>query len=147
MTTIIINSDASFGAATRALNDIYMANKYCTVKVQTGRQRTVTQNNAIHKFCRLIADACNAAGFEYQIKSLLTGDYIEMPWTMERVKAAIWSEVQLAMYPEKKGTSALNTDEVSEVANVIIRHLAEKRGLNIPFPSKEELDGYKERQR
>jgi hypothetical protein len=95
MTTMIINSDATFGAATRALNDIYITNKYCTVNVQTGRQRTGQQNNA--------------------------------------------------MYPQKKGTSSLNTDEVSEVANVIIRHLAEKRGLNIPFPSKEELDGYKKR--
>ncbi len=142
---MIINSDSSFGIATRALNDIYVANKYCTVNVQTGRQRTNTQNNAIHKFCRMIADACNAAGFEYEIKSVLTGGFIEMPWTMERVKSAIWSEVQLAMYPEKKGTSSLNTDEVSEVANVIMRHLAEKRGLNIPFPSKDELDGNKAR--
>ena len=48
------------------------------------------------------------------------------------------------MYPDKKrSTTALKSDEVTQVSNVIIRHLAEELNLNVPFPSKDEIDGYK----
>jgi hypothetical protein len=147
---IIVNSDASYGQAMRLVNDLYLHNKYLTIKLSTGKQRTGQQNNAIHKFCRMIADACNDAGYEYTIKSLLRdketkkSKAIGMPWTWERVKDVIWLEVQTAMYPEKsRSTTALKSDEVTQVANVIIRHLATDLGLNIPFPSKEEMNGDK----
>jgi hypothetical protein len=92
----------------------------------------------------MIADSCNDAGYEYTIKSLLANKAIMLPWTWERVKDVIWLEVQSAMYPDKKrSTTALKSDEVTQVADVIIRHLAAELNLNVPFPSKEEIDGYK----
>ena len=52
--------------------------------------------------------------------------------------------MQFAMYPDKKRrTTSLKSDEVTQVADVIIRHLAAELNLNVPFPSKEEIDGYK----
>ena len=141
---LTINSDATLGKATRLINDLYSIKKFLTVTVSTGRTRTSQQNKAIHKFCRMIAESCNDAGYEYTIKSLLANKAIMLPWTWERVKDVIWLEVQSAMYPDKKrSTTALKSDEVTQVADVIIRHLAEELSINLPFPSKDEREGYK----
>ena len=108
------------------------------INIETEESRTSAQNNAIHLYCRNVADAANAAGYEMHVKSELLRDVVEIPWTWESVKENIWLPVQMALYPSILRTRDLKkTEQVSAVAQVIGRYLSEKKGLNVPFPSKD----------
>ena len=93
--------------------------------------------------CRNVADAANAAGYEMHVKSELLRDVVEIPWTWQSVKENIWLPVQMAQFPSILRTRDLKkTEQVSAVAQVIERYLSEKKGLNVPFPSKDTI-GFK----
>lgn len=95
--------------------------------------RTPPQNRALHLFCRHMSEALNDAGLN--VMATLKHD-AEIPWNEHLVKELIWRPVQVAMY-DKKSTTELNKLEVSDVYEVINRHLAEKHGIVVPFPSEE----------
>lgn len=132
-----VNSDVSFNNFVKHVRGLYDKHKFVMFSWKTGRQRTDTQNAAIHVFCREIAEALNDAGFEMEVKSDVLKSPVEVPWTMESVKELIWRPVQMANYPDKKSTTKLERTEVSEVAEVITRYLAEKKGVVAHFPSRE----------
>ena len=131
-----VNSDTSLANFVKHASDLYGKHKFVMFSWKTGRQRTDTQNSAIHVFCREIAKKLNNAGYETEVKSDVLKSPVEVPWTMESVKELIWRPVQMANYPEKKSTTELERTEVSEVAEVITRYLAEKKGVVVHFPSR-----------
>jgi len=98
-------------------------------------QRTLKQNDAIHKYFDLLAEALSDAGFD--VRKTLRHD-IDIPWDGELIKKLIWKTVQETM-TDKKSTSKLDTKEVSEIYEVINRHTASKFGVSVPFPSREAL--------
>lgn len=105
-----------------------------TIEKETNR-RTKKQNNALHLYFQLLADALNDAGWD--MRKLLKTD-IDIPWTDEAVKDFIWKSIQSTMF--KKGhTRDLNTDEVSKVYDVVDRFVGEKTGVHVPFPSIEDV--------
>jgi hypothetical protein len=93
--------------------------------------RTLQQNKAMHKYFRSLADALNAAGLD--MKKVLK-PHIDIPWTPESVKRQLWIPVQEAML-EKDSTTALETHEVDKIYKTMSRHLSEKFGVNVEFPS------------
>lgn len=95
--------------------------------------RTDQQNKAIHKYCDELAKAFNEAGLDMR-KVLKPAIFI--PWNKTSVKQHIWRPVQEAMV-NKRSTTQLDTPEVSEVYEVLNRHLSQEFGLHIPFPSRE----------
>ena len=97
------------------------------------KQRTPTQNNALYQFFEDLADALNAAGYDMK-KTLKPG--IDIPWDKDRVKQFIWHPVQEAM-TGKKSTTEMNTVDPSEIYEVINRHMGEKFGVHVPWPSRE----------
>lgn len=99
------------------------------------RPRTTTQNKALHKYYCLVSEALNDAGFD--MKKTLKEE-TEIPWTAEAVKLNIWKPVQDAMF-DKKSTTELETTEVDQVYKVIARHLSEKTGVHVEFPSRHTL--------
>lgn len=102
--------------------------------MQGQHKRTLTQNNAIHKYCDELSKALNEAGLDMR-KVLKPG--VSIPWSRDLVKKHLWKPIQDAMY-EKRSTTQLNRVEVSEVYEVLNRHTAEKLGLSVPFPSRDE---------
>jgi len=58
-------------------------------------QRTLTQNRALHKYCELLAEALNDAG--YEMKAVLAVKVVDVPWSKELVKEALWKPIQAAM--------------------------------------------------
>ena len=131
-----VNSDASLANFVKHVGELYGKHKFVMFSWKTGRQRTAIQNAAIHVFCREIAEKLNAAGYETEVKSDVLKSPVEVPWTMDSVKDLIWRPVQIAKYPDKKSTTKLERTEVSEVAEVITRYLAEKKGVVVHFPSR-----------
>ncbi len=105
----------------------------CDVKGDRSK-RTAQQNKAIHKFCSLLAKAFNDSGLD--MKAVLAQKEAEVSWTMDSVKDVIWRPIQLALYPDKKSTTQLETNEVDEVYRHIARHMSEKFNINQPFPSR-----------
>lgn len=100
-------------------------------------QRTNQQNKSIHLFCELLADALNDAGLD-QRKVLKPS--IDIPWTKDSVKEQLWKAIQKAQF-ETDSTTDLTTDQVSAVYDTLNRHLGEKFGVTVGFPSSEMLDG------
>lgn len=93
--------------------------------------RTTPQNSSIHLYCDMVAQELNNAGLDMQI-ALKLG--VNVPWTMETVKAIIWKPIQQAQLG-KESTTQLETTEVSKVYETINRFLGE-RGVHVPFPSR-----------
>jgi hypothetical protein len=96
-------------------------------------KRTVRQNSAIHKYYSLLADQLNAGGLDMR-KLLKPG--VEIPWTPETVKENLWKPIQEAVMGELS-TTKLNRSQVSEVYDVLTRHLIEKHNVYVEFPSNE----------
>lgn len=108
--------------------------------------RTGQQNNALHLFCKMLADALNDAGKDMRI--VLKPEY-NIPWDTESVKTHIWKPIMKARFGKDSTTQLKKTGEIDEVHKIIMREIREKHGIEyIPFPVDtgrqfEELSGEK----
>jgi len=104
------------------------------------KQRTLKQNNSIHKYCELLAKELNTLGLDMRV--VLKPDY-RIWWTTESIKENIFKPVVNAMY-SVDSTTKLEKQQVDKVHEQIMQMLGEKFGVEyIPFPSienKELLD-------
>lgn len=82
-----------------------------------------------------LANELNDNGLD--VRSTLKED-IEIPWNSYLIKELIWKKVQKAQLG-KESTTQLTTKEINQVFEVIARHLAQKFGIVIEFPSIETL--------
>lgn len=105
---------------------------------ETPKQRTSLQNRSLHLFFTLLAQELNEAG--YDMKKVLKPS-VDISWTKENIKEYIWKPIQEAL-KLKKSSTELTTAEVSQVWEVINRHLGEKLGIHVPFPSVEQTKEY-----
>jgi hypothetical protein len=95
--------------------------------------RTDQQNKALHVWLREVGEELNAAGLDMR-KTLK--QEVEIPWTEDRVKEFIWYPVMEAA-TGKESTTKLTTVEISEVHDILSRHLGEKFSIYVPWPSYE----------
>lgn len=103
------------------------------VEVVVSKRRTGTQNNSLHKWLALLAEALNAAGLD--MKTVLKPE-VEIPWTKESAKLYLWRPIQKAML-DKDSTTDATTVEYPQVYATLTRHLSQKFGLYVPeWPSK-----------
>lgn len=63
---------------------------------------------------------------------------VEIPWTGDSVKEFLWRPIQEAQL-NKKSTTELTTKEIDAVFDTITRHIGEKFGIYVPFPSIDEV--------
>ena len=99
------------------------------------KKRTNQQNKAIHVLFQLLADELNDAG--YDMKRTLKQD-VDIPWDGKTVKEYLWRPVQSAQLG-KKSTTELSTKEIDQVFDTLNRHLGQKLGLHVAFPSIEQI--------
>lgn len=105
---------------------------------KTERQRTLLQNRSLHLFFTLLATELNDAGLD--MKKVLKPS-VDISWTKENIKEYLWRPIQTAL-KMKKSTTALSTAEISQVWEVLNRHLGDKFGVHVPFPSEEQTKEY-----
>lgn len=100
------------------------------VVTDLSKQRTSAQNRAIHKYCQMVADDMNAAGYDAQ-------QVISLPiqLTGAIVKDQIFRPIMLALQ-EKESTTELETKDVNQVVENMQRALAQKFGITTPFPDR-----------
>jgi hypothetical protein len=127
--TLIINSEIALAQAQRKLAEMWRENKYVEVEFRRkARQRTLTQNRALHLFCQWLADTLNDAGCD--MRKTLRQD-VDIPWTQESVKEHLWRPIQIAM-TDKRSTTEITTVEPTEIHAVLSRHLGQKLGIACP---------------
>lgn len=102
------------------------------------RKRTSLQNRSLHLFFNLLADELNLSG--YDMKKVLKPS-VDISWTKENVKEYLWRPIQEAL-KLKKSTTELTTKEMQEVWEILNRHLGEKLGVHVSFPSNEQTREY-----
>ena len=94
--------------------------------------RTLKQNNAIHKYCAMLAEQFGERGLD--MRAVLKPE-VEIPWTTESVKNHIWRPIQEIM-TDIESTTDLSTKDVDAIYQVVARHLASKHGISVPFPDR-----------
>jgi len=102
--------------------------------MDTEKKRTLRQNNALHLYFGLLADAFNEAGLD--MKAVLTT--VDIPWTTASVKEYIWKPIQ-KLQLQKSSTTELTTKDIDKVFDTINRHISQKFGITEAFPSIEEI--------
>lgn len=128
----IVNNKHSLEMFTKHIEHLYDTKGYVTLKWKAGRTRTHKQNNALHVYCRQLAQALNEGGFD--MKKTLKQE-TDIPWTGELVKQYLWKPVQEAL-TGKDSTSAASGEDYDKVHQVLSKHLSEKLNVYLPFPTR-----------
>ena len=126
-------------------NDIYLFDnqikwlrdnkKICELK-EVKKNRTLSQNSALHLYFEHISQSLNEMGITFVWKGL-KGNDMEIRYTAELVKAHIWKPIQITLF-KKESTTKLTTHEMNEIITVLNKFFSE-RGVYIAFPSIESL--------
>jgi len=94
--------------------------------------RTLSQNNALHKWYELIAEGLNEAGYSVQ---LVLKEKMDIDWDMELVKELLWRPAQKVILRKKSTTELRKIEDIEKVFNHLSRHLGEKFGIFVDFPN------------
>lgn len=82
----------------------------------------------------LLAQELNEAGLTAQ---LVLKEKMELNWTSEMIKELLWRPAQKAI-TKKRSTTQLNKQkEIDVIYDHLTRHLGEKFGIHVPFPTHE----------
>lgn len=98
-------------------------------------QRTTQQNKSLHLYFEHLASALNDAGLDMR-KTLKPA--VEIPWSATTIKEYIWRPIMQAQLG-KRSTTEMESQDIDLVFNTITRHLANRFGLEVEFPSIETL--------
>ena len=98
-------------------------------------QRTTQQNKSLHLYFEHLASELNDAGLDMR-KTLKPN--VEIPWSAKTVKEYIWRPIMQAQLG-KRSTTEMESQDIDLVFNTITRHLANRFGLEVEFPSIETL--------
>ena len=135
MTHLTINSAMSLDVAIEKIKEQWLEHRYLEIEIRRkAKQRTLTQNAALHLFMSQLADTLNDAGMDMR-RTLKPG--VEIPWTPESVKDHLWRPIQEAL-TGRRSTTELKTLDPTVVHQTLARHLGEKLGVVCPpWPSRE----------
>lgn len=115
------------------LDEAFAEHGYIHVTPSTERPRSAQQNNALHKYCGMVADELNERGLD--MRKVLKPE-VEIPWTTTSAKEFLWRPIQEIMTGEKSTTKP-STIEYPKIYDTLNRHLGQKFGVSVPWPSKE----------
>lgn len=96
--------------------------------------RTGQQNKAMHKYFELLAKNLNDAGYTVQ---LVLKEKVDLDWTKDMVKELLWRPSQKAILRKRSTTELNKQEEITRVYDHLNRHISEKFGIHVPFPSHE----------
>ena len=99
------------------------------------KKRTLAQNRSIHLWFEHLSQSLNESGLT--IEKTLTGK-VEILWNSTTVKEILFKQI-MKHYTGKQSTTELTTKELSQVAEMLTKYLAENHGLVVDFPSEESL--------
>mgnify|MGYP001613409166 CR=1 FL=1 len=104
------------------------------------KQRTKKQNDALHLYFEMIAQALNREGLDIRVVlQVIAEKGIDMMWSPTLVKELLWRRVQ-KKYLGKHSTTELDSiGEITEIYDMLNKFLGENFFITQPFPSLESL--------
>jgi len=99
------------------------------------KPRTLSQNSALHLMFTQLADELTNHGLDMR-KTLKPT--IDIRWSGDMVKEYLWKPVMKAQLG-LDSTTEMTTKDIDKVFETINKHLGEKFGITIVFPSIETL--------
>lgn len=100
------------------------------------KQRTQQQNKALHKYFECLAETLNDAGLDMKV---VLKPSVAISWTKDTVKDYLWRPIQEA-YIQEHSTTKLTTKDINKMYDFLTRHLGEKFGVFVEFPSSDILN-------
>lgn len=100
---------------------------------QSTEVRTDKLNAALHVYFTLLAEELNNSGLD--MRKVLKPD-VNIPWDKRLVKEYLWRPIQKTV-TGKKSSARITNQEATEVWEILNRHLGDKLGVHVPFPSYE----------
>ena len=100
------------------------------VRPVTNKKRTRKQNSAMWKLFRIVAQLLQEAGID--AKEFFKPE-VEIPVTPEMLHEHAFNVIAKAMY-DGRTSSELEKDEISNVGETFIRHLAQSHGISVQWP-------------
>lgn len=85
-------------------------------------------------YFRLLAEELNSAGYTVQ---LVLKEKMDLDWTPDSVKELLWRPAQKAILKKKSTKQLEKQKDIDTVFDHLNRHLSEKFGLSVQFPSHE----------
>lgn len=122
--------------ALKYITELYEKHGYVHIVPTTDKPRTKQQNNALHKYCTMLAEELNDKGLD--MRKVLKPE-IPIPWTKDSVKRELWAKIQVAMF-DKESTAQASTAEPAQIYDTLNRHLGTRFGVYVPWPSKETME-------
>lgn len=104
------------------------------------KQRTTTQNKALHAYLCMVAHELQNQGQTMQ-NVVRKVDMVEITPTTQTVKEIIWRPIQ-EITLGKKSSTELSTAEINKVYEIMSMFLAKEFEISLPFPSQELTDNY-----
>ena len=98
------------------------------------KQRTLTQNRALHLHFQMIADTLNESGMD--MRAVLKPE-VDIPWNKDSVKTFLWKPI-MKLQLGKKSTTEMTSGDIDKVFDTLNRHLSQF-GISEPFPSIETI--------
>ena len=108
------------------------------IKVKTERSlRTEQQNRALHLYFDQVAEALNDGGYTVQI---VLKEKVEVDWDKDMVKDLLWRTAQQAILKKVSTTELAKQEDIDKVYDHLNRHLGEKFGIHVEWPTS--IPGY-----
>lgn len=131
----IVNTAEKLDFVAAHIREKWALHHYLRIQIQTGKQRTPTQNKCLHLYCEMLAQELNAAGLD--MRKVLKPT-VDIPWTKYSVKDHLWRPIQEVMTGHESTTEP-ETTEYQEIYKALDRHLADKFGVSVAWPSKDSM--------
>lgn len=99
-------------------------------------QRSLKQNSSLHVLFQELGNTFNDAGLDMRVVMKPDAD---IPWDSKgvNVKEKLWYPFMVAI-TGKHHTSELTSQEIDKIYDVFMKHISERFGIFVDFPSNEE---------
>jgi len=103
-------------------------------------KRTTKQNDSLHLYFQMIADALNQEGLDVRVVlQVIAEKGVDMMWSKELVKELLWRKIQ-KKYLGKQSTTELDSiGEITQIYDILNKFLSQEFFITQPFPSIETL--------
>ena len=129
-----IENEEQLKIAIEKIQGIFKRDGFIKIKVDTKKNRTLTQNAAMHVYFKNVADALNDQNMD--VRKTLRADF-HMPWSQALVKELLWKPIA-EIVTGNKSTTKLERTDPSKIYDILHNKLTDW-GVDVPFPSVESI--------
>ena len=104
------------------------------------KYRTAKQNDALHLYFEMIAQALNREGLDVRlVLNVISEKGIDMMWSKELVKELLWRPIQKKWVGKHSTTKLDSIGEITQIYDMLNKFLAENFYISEQFPSLQSL--------